>query len=127
MKAAVLPAGAALLVAVLATPVFADSGDFHGAFDSDPAVTLDIRVVHDTRAEIAYPKGVRGPYDAAGTNNVQEWCSTHRPPVRYELDSSRRLAWALVPLDNPAALPGVSALPAQEAARSYSAAGEVAP
>ena len=142
MNGAALSAGAALLV-FMATPASADVGNFRCTFNSDPAVTLDVRVVNDTRVEIAYPNGERIPYDATGTNNVQTWRSNHRPPVRYEFDSSRRLAWALVPLNNPAALSadeafdprihrravvrGANPAPKLDATRGYSAACDVLP
>lgn len=97
-------AGAVLLVALLAAPVHADSGNFRCPFGPDPVVTLDFHVLSDTRVEITYPNGVRVPYGASGSNNVQRWRSNHATPVRYEFDSSRRLAWAHVPIDNGAAL-----------------------
>ena len=98
-----LPVGAAF-IALAPFAAHADVGNFRCTFDSDPAVTLQIRIVHAARVEITYPHGVRVPSDAAGPGNVHKWRSNHIPPVRYELDSSRRLAWARVPAANPAAL-----------------------
>ena len=97
-------AAIALALGAFAAPAHADVGNFRCTFDSEPQVTLDINVVTDTRVEITYPNGVRVPYGAEGTSNVHRWQSNHAPAVRFEIDSSRRLAWAQVPIATPAAL-----------------------
>jgi hypothetical protein len=97
-------AAVAFVLGAVAAPARADVGGFRCTFDASPPVTLDIRVVTNARVEITYPNGGRVPYSATGTDNVQRWQSNHAPAVRYELDSSRRLAWARVPIATPAAL-----------------------
>jgi hypothetical protein len=95
---------AALALSPFAAPAYADVGNFRCTFQSDPRVTLDISVVSDTRVEITYPNGVRVPYGAEGAGNVLRWQSNHAPAVRFEIDTSRRLAWARVPIATPVAL-----------------------
>lgn len=95
---------AALALSSIAPPAYAGVGNFRCAFDSEPAVTLEISVVSDTRVEITYPNGVRVAYGATGAGNVLRWQSNHAQAVRFEMDTSRRLAWARVPIATPAAL-----------------------
>jgi hypothetical protein len=97
-------AAASLLLSAFAAPASADIGRFRCTFDASPPVTRDIQVVTSTRVEITYPNGARIPYGAEGAGNVRRWQSNHVPAVRYEFDSSRRLAWARVPIASPAAL-----------------------
>lgn len=95
---------AALAIILFAAPAYADVGNFRCTFDAEPPVTLDISVVTGARVEITYPNGVRVPYGAEATGNMQKWQSNHAPAVRFEMDTSRRIAWARVPIATPAAL-----------------------
>jgi len=143
MRRPVFLGAVALVLTAFAAPVHADVGRFRCTFAATPPVTLELRVVSDTRVEVAYPNGARIPYGAAGTNNVQTWQSNHVPPVQYEFDASRRIAWVRVPAASPAALsadepfnprlrrvataPGARPAPKLELLYAYSAACDVPP